>query len=77
MVFWFSYQIEIEAFGAGKTITAPDCNTARACTFKEFIKYIAYGDLVLQDWSKVRSILIGAERRMLTCLELVTDTRQS
>ncbi|KAL2140014.1 hypothetical protein VTI28DRAFT_4408 [Corynascus sepedonium] len=40
MFLWNAYQIEIETFGPGNTVTAKNCNRARACTFDEFIKHI-------------------------------------
>lgn len=63
MFLWFSYQIEIEAFGAGQTFTATDCNKERPCTFKEFIKHVANGKLELEDWSKVRRIFFIWSRK--------------
>jgi hypothetical protein len=44
MFLWNAYQIELEAFGPGNTVTARDCNQntvpRRRCTFNEFIKNI-------------------------------------
>jgi hypothetical protein len=40
MFLWNAYQVEIETHGPGKTKTAANCNSARACTFDEFIRYI-------------------------------------
>ena len=56
MFWWFSYQMEIEAFGVGNSITARDCNKGAAspCTFVQFIKHVNNGELIFKDWSKVR-----------------------
>lgn len=60
MGYWFSYKMELVAYGPGNTITARDCvgeKPGGACNFKEFMKHIHLGANPLNlDWDKVSDI---------------------